>query len=217
MITAEPYPTPPPGIPNQVTSYLTGLIPAGVLDSGAAVVLTGLTVILVAVGHRHAHRGNWCSGWVSGPVAIITALIAASYGASGLPDLAGVSPGDADPRTILVEAATALAAAVLIAGATWPVAMHVAAVRGSPISLPALRDWVQTQRLHAGGGAAAGVVLAWIVDPMLCVAGAVLGLLVTELIEHLRGPVVPVTPAAPRDHRVVPAPVPGPTPISDEW
>jgi len=84
MITAEPYPTPPPGIPSQVTSYLTGLIPAGVVDTGIAVVLTGLTLILVAVGHRHARRENWFSGWVSGPAAIITSLVAATYAATGL-------------------------------------------------------------------------------------------------------------------------------------
>ncbi len=219
MITAEPYPTPTPsplsGIPEQVTGYLTGLIPPGIIGSGIAVALTGLTLLLAVLGHRHARQQNWCSGWLSGPLGIVIALFAASYAATGLPALAGVSPGDVDPRTILVEAAVALAVATLVTGAVWPVAVHVALYRGRPISLPVLRDWALTQRLPAAGGAAAGVVLAWIVDPMMTAAGAVLGLLVTGLVEHLRGPAVPVTPAPRREQQAMPAPVP--PPVSDEW
>lgn len=109
----------------------------------------------------------------------------------------------------------ALAVAILIVGAVWPVAVHVAAHRGHPISLLGLRDWAQTAPLHAAGGAAAGVVLAWIVDPMMCVAGAALGLLATALVEHLRGPAVPATPDPPREHRAASAPTT--PPISDEW
>lgn len=213
MVTAEPYPTPPPGIPNQVTSYLTGLIPAWVVDTSVAVVLTGLTVLLAVLAHHHARRGTWLGGWSSGPASIITALTAASYANSGLPALAGVSPGDLDPRTILVEAATALAAAALVTGATWPVAMHVAKHRGRPITVADLRAWVLAERLHAAGGAAAGAALSWIVfNPMLSGAGAVIGLLVTGTVERLRSPLVP---APPREHRAAPAPVP--PPISDEW
>lgn len=229
MITAEPYPTPSPsqtsGILDQVTQYLTKLIPPGVLDSAAAATLTVLTVILAAVGHRHARQQNWCSGWCSGPLGIVTALWAASYAATGLPALAGVAPGDMDPRTIIVEVAVALAVAVLIAGAVWPVAVHVAAHLGRPVSLLGLRDWAQTTPLHAAGGGAAGALLAWIVDPLFVVAGAALGLGTTWLVEHLRGPQVPrsesageahateSTPAPLREHRAAPPP----PPISDEW
>jgi len=229
VITAEPYPTPSPsqtsGILNQITEYLTKLIPPGVLGSGAAATLTVLTVILVAVGHRHARQQNWCSGWVSGPLGIVTALWAASYASTGLPALAGVAPGDTDPRTIIVEVAVVLFVAVLIAGAVWPVAAHVAAYRGRPVRLLGLRAWAQTTPLHAAGGAGAGALVAWIVDPLLCVAGGVLGLLITGLVEHLRGSQVPrsgsagdarateVTPAPVPEHRAAP-PTP---PISDEW
>jgi len=215
VIFAEPYPTPTPsplsGIPEQVTGYLTKLVPPGVLDSGAAVVLTGLTVILVAVGRHHQRRGVWCSGWLSGPLGIAAALWAASYANTGLPALAGVAPGDVDPRTIVVEVAVALFVAVLIAGAVWPVAVHVAAHRGRPVSLLGLRDWAQTAPLHAAGGAGAGALMAWIVDPMLVVAGAALGLGATWLLEHLRGPGVAAQTGAPREHRAAP------TPVSDEW
>lgn len=218
MITAEPYPTPTPGIPSQVISYLTGLIPPGIIDTGTAVALTGLTVILVVGGHRGGRRGNWCSGWVFGPLGIGSSLFAASYFVTGLPALAGVSLGDADPRTIVVEVAVALAVAVLVVGAVWPVAVHVAAHRGRPVSLPALRDWAQTAPLHAAGGAAEGVVLAWIVDPMMSAAGAVLGLLVTALVENMRvRAAVPVTPAPLREHRPARGPTAVPTPVSDEW
>jgi len=101
MSFAEPYPAPPPDLQHEVASYLGSLIPPGVIGSGVAVVLTGLTVILAVVGHRHARRGVWCSGWLSGPLGIAAALWAASYANAGLPALAGVSPGDVDPRTIL--------------------------------------------------------------------------------------------------------------------
>jgi len=219
MWLAEPYPTPPPGIPGMITGYLTGLIPAGVIDTTVAAFFAAVTVVLAALGYHHARRQTWLSGWVSGPVSIVTALIAASYGASGLPDLAGVDPSARAPQTFVVDATVALLAGAVVAGATWPVAAHLAAHRGSPITLADLRDWAQAQRLHAGGGAAVGAALAWIVlGPMLSVAGSVIGVLITGLIEHLRGPAGPATPAppaAPREHRVVPAPVP--PPISDEW
>lgn len=231
MITAEPYPTPSPsqtsGILDQVAQYLTKLIPPGVLDSGAAATLAGVTVILAALGHRHARQQNWCSGWVSGPLGIVTALAAASYAATGLPALAGVAPGDADPRTVVVEVAVALAVAVLLVGAVWPVAMHVAAYRGRPVTLLGLRAWAQTTPLHAAGGGAAGALLAWAVDPLLVVAGAVLGLGTTGLVEHLRGAQVDRsesagdaraaegTPTPVSEHRAARAPVP--PPISDEW
>jgi len=228
VITAEPYPTPSPsqtsGILDQVTGYLTGLIPPGVLGSGAAATLTVLTVILAALGVSHARRGVWCSGWCSGPLGIVTALFAVSYASTGLPALAGVAPGDVDPRTIVVEVAVALFVAVLITGAIWPVAMHVAAYRGRQISLLELRAWVLAERLHAAGGAGAGALAAWIVDPLLCVAGAGIGLLITGLVEHLRGPAVdrPESAGDARATEVTPAPVPEhraapPAPISDEW
>lgn len=228
MIFAEPYPTPSPsqtsGILDQITRYLTGLIPPGVLDSGAAATLAVATVILAALGHRHARQQNWCSGWCSGPLGIVTALAAASYATTGLPALAGVAPGDLDPRTIVVEVAVALFVAVLLAGAAWPVAMHVAAHLGRPVSLLGLRAWAQTTPLHAAGGGAAGALAAWAVDPLLVVAGAALGLGGTWLVEHLRGPAVPrsesagdaratdLTPAPAPEHRAAP-----PAPISDEW
>lgn len=227
MITAEPYPTPSPsqtsGILNQITEYLTKLIPPGVLGSGAAATLTVLTVILVAVGHRHARQQNWCSGWVSGPLGIVTALWAASYASTGLPALAGVAPGDTDPRTIIVEVAVVLFVAVLIAGAVWPVAVHVAAHLGRPVRLLGLRAWAQTTPLHAAGGGAAGALLAWAVDPLFVVAGAGIGLGITGLVEHLRGAQVDrngsagdtrateATPATLPEHRAARAP------ISDEW
>jgi len=227
VISAEPYPTPSPsqtsGILDQVTQYLTGLIPPGVLDSGAAATLTVLTVILAAVGHRHARQQNWCSGWCSGPLGIVTALWAASYAATGLPALAGVAPGDADPRTIVVEVVVALAVAVLIAGAVWPVEVHVAVHLGRPVSPLGLRDWAQMAPLHAAGGAGAGALLAWAVDPLLVVAGAALGLGITWLVEHLRGPQVPRSESAGEAHAAegIPTPVPEhratPPPISDEW
>jgi len=227
VITAEPYPTPSPsqtsGILDQVTRYLTGLIPPGVLESGGAATLAGVTVILAALGHRHARQQNWCSGWCSGPLAIVCALFATSYAATGLPALAGVAPGDMDPRTIVVEVAVALAVAVLFAGATWPVAVHGAAHLGRPVTLLGLRDWAQTTPLHAAGGAGAGALLAWAVDPLFVVAGAVLGLGATWLVEHLRGPAVDRSGSAgdARATEVTPAPVPEhratPPPISDEW
>lgn len=230
MITAE-YPTPSPsqtsGILDQISRYLTGLIPPGVIDSGAAATLTAATVILAALGHRHARSGVWCSGWCSGPLGIVCALFAASYASTGLPALAGVAPGDIDPRTVVVEVAVALAAAVLIVGAVWPVAVHGAAHLGRPVTLLGLRAWAQTTPLHAAGGAGAGALLAWILDPLFVVAGAVLGLLITWLVEHLRGAAVDrsgsagdtratgLTPAPVPEHRAARAPVP--PPISDEW
>lgn len=227
MITAEPYPTPSPsqtsGILNQATEYLTKLIPPGVLESGGAGTLAGVTVILAALGHRHARQQNWFSGWCSGPLGIVTALFAASYASTGLPALAGVAPGDVDPRTIVVEVTVALAVAVLIAGATWPVVIHVAAYRDRPVTLLGLRAWAQTTPLHAAGGGAAGALLAWAVDPLFVVAGAVLGLGATWLVEHLRGPAVERSESAgdARAAEGTPTPVPehraAPPPISDEW
>jgi len=217
MITAEPYPTPTPsplsGIPEQVTAYLDGLIPAGFVNTGVAAFFAVVTLILGALAHHHARRQTWLGGRLSGPVSIFTALVAASYGTSGLPNLAGVDSFARDPRSLAVDAALALLAAALVAGVAWPASVRLAAHRGRPVSLPVLRDWAQTAPLHAAGGAAAGVVLAWIVfSPLLCVAGAALGFLATGLVEHLRGPAMP---SPPHEHRSAPAPVP--PPISDEW
>ncbi len=223
MVLAEPYPTPPPGIPSQVTGYLTGLIPPGVIDTGIAAFFAAATLILAALAHHHARRQTWLSGWFSGPVGILAAAIAVSYGVSGLPALAGVDSFARDPRSLFVDAAVALLAAALVAGAVWPVAVHVAAHRGSPINLVDLREWAQTQRLHSGGGAAAGAAVGWIVlDPLLCVVGAVFGFLLTATVEHLRATGISVPPAEhprPRavqpEHRAQHAPVP-PAVVSDE-
>ncbi len=224
MMLAEPYPSPTPsplsGIPDQVTAYLSGLVPAGAVDTGISAFFTVATVILAALGYHHGRRGRWLSGWLSGPAAVLMALIAASYGATGLPNLIGVDSFARDPKALLVDGAVALLAAVLVAGAAWPVAAHVAAYRGRPITLVELKEWAQAERLHAGGGAAAGAAVAWIVlSPLLALAGAVIGLLVTAGVVTLRAPAVPAArpeqprpPAALPEHR---APVP--PPISDEW
>ncbi len=156
MALSEPYPTSPPsptsGIPAQVAAYLDGLFPVGLVDTEICVFFATATLILAALGYHHARRGTWLSGWLSGPVSVITSLIAASYGVSGLPDLFGVDPFARDPRSLLVDVAVALLVAALVAGAATPVAVHVAAHRGSPITLVDLREWAQTRRLHAGGG-----------------------------------------------------------------
>jgi len=220
MHLAEPYPSSPSGssIQDQVTSYLSGLVPPGLIDSGICVFFTVTTVILAALGYHHARRGKWLSGWLSGPSAVLTSLIAASYGVTGLPNLLGVDSFARDPRSLAVDAAVALLVAALVAGAAWPVAAHVAAYRGRPINLVALREWAQTQRLHAGGGAAAGAAVVWIVlGPLTCVVGAVLGLLITATVEHLRGPAIPSTQPEHPGPPVVPphAPV-SPAVVSDE-
>ena len=216
--TPPPSPSPLSGIPDQVTGYLTGLIPAGLIDTGIAAFFTAATLVLAALAHHHDRRQAWLCGWLSGPAAIFTALIAASYGTSGLPNLFGVDPFARDPRSFAVDAAVTLLVAALVAGAAWPVAAHVAAHRGSPITLAALRNWALAERLHAGGGAAAGAAGGWIVlGPLLCVAGAVIGALATAVVEHLRRPVTPVPPA---EHLRPPAALPrAPVPpavISDE-
>lgn len=163
-----------------------------------------MTVLLAALAYHRARRETWLGGWLAGPVSIITALVAGSYGVSGLPNLVGVDSFARDPRALLVDAAVALLAAAVVAGAVWPVLAHVAAFRGRPITVADLRDWAQTQRLHAGGGAAAGAAAAWIVlGPLLCAAGAVLGALATAVVEHLRGPAIP---AARPEHRRPPEP-----------
>jgi len=225
MNLAESYPTSPGGIQNQVTAYLSGLFPAGAFDTGIAAVFTIATLILAALGYRHARRQKWLSGWLSGPVAVLTALIAASYGMSGLPNLFGVDPLARDPKSLLAAVVVALLAAVLVAGAAWPVAAHASAYRGSPTTLADLKDWVlQGDRLYAGGGAAAGAAVAWIVlGPLTCVAGAVLGLLVTAVVVTLREPATRAgrpapmqPPTAQPEHPRPPAPAPVPPAVSDE-
>jgi len=213
MVLAEPYPTPPPGIPGMVTNYLTGLIPAGVIDGGIAALFAAVTLILAALAHNHARRQTWLGGWVSGPVSVITALIAANYGASGLPDLAGVDPFARDPQTLVIDVAVALLAGALVAVVAWPVAARYAARCGRPTSLAALREQARTQPLHAGGAAAAGAVAGWIaLGPLLSVAGAVIGFLITATVEHLRGPAVPEHLRRPP----VPPHAPVPPAVSDE-
>jgi len=216
MWLSEPYPSSPSGgsIQDQVTSYLSGLVPPGLIDTGVSAFFTVMTVIVAALGYHHARRGKWLSGWLSGPSAVLTALIAASYGVSGLPDLFGVDPSSREPRSLLVVAVVALLAAVLVAGAAWPVAAHASASSGSPISVQDLREWVFVERLHAGGGGAAGAAVAWIVfNPLLVLAGAVIGLLVTAVAVTLRAPA-----ARPEQTRppVVPPPAPVPPVVSDE-
>ena len=214
MLLAEPYPTPPPGIPGMVTNYLTGLIPAGVIDTTVSAFFAAATLILAALGHNHARRQTWLSGWFSGPVSILTALVAASYGVSGLPDLVGVDPFARDPQTFVVDVAVALLAGAVVAGAAWPVAARYAARCGRPTSVAALREWARARRLHAGGAAAAGAVAGWIAGgPLLCVAGAVIGALFVATVEHLRGP-----GAQPEHPRPPGAPPRAPVPpvVSDE-
>ncbi len=227
MWLSESYPISPASIQNQITAYLSGLIPAGAVDSGICAIFAVVTAILATLGYRHALRGKWLNGWLSGPSAVLTALIAASYGDTGLPSLAGIDPLARDPKSLLTASVVALLAGALVTAAAWPVAMHVAAYRGRPVSPLELRDWAQTTPLHAAGGAGAGALLAWAVDPLLIVAGAALGLLITWLVEHLRGPQVSRsesagdahategTPAPVPEHRAARAPVP--PPISDEW
>ncbi len=229
MIISEPYPTSPPGR-DQVTSYLSGLVPAGAVDTGICAAFTVVTVILAALGYRHAHSGKWLNGWLSGPVAVLTSLIAVSYGVTGLPSLFGVDPLAGDPRALLAAVVVALLAGALVAAAAWPVAAHVAAYRDRPITLANLREWVlQGDRLYAGGGAAAGAALAWIVrGPLTCVAGAVLGLLVTAVVVTLREPATRAARPAPTQPQaappgqtrppVVPPPARAPVPpaVSDE-
>ncbi len=219
MISGEPYPTSPSGgsIQDQITGYLTGLIPAGAVDSGICVVFTVVTALLAGLGYRHARRQKWLNGWLSGPSAVLTALIAASYGTSGLPGLFGVDPLARDLRSLLAAVVVALLAGALVAGAAWPVAMHVAAHLGCPISVQVLREWVLEERLHAGGGAAAGAAVAWIIlGPLICVMGAVIGLMVTAVVEHLRAPAAPVPPAEHPGPPVVPPHSPVPPVVSDE-
>jgi len=225
MITSEPYPTSPSGIQDQITAYLSGLVPPGLVDTGICAFFTVVTAILAGLGYHHARRQKWLSGWLSGPVAVLTALIAASYGVSGLPDLLGVDPLARDPKSLLTAVVVALLAGTLVAGAAWPVAVHASAYRGSPVTLQDLREWVlQGDRLYAGGGAAAGAALAWIVlGPLTCVAGAVLGLLVTAVVVTLRAPATPAVrpeqprpPAVPHEHRPPRAPVP-PVISDEDW
>jgi len=230
MITSEPYPSSPSrgSIQDQVTSYLSGLVPAGAVDTGICAFFTVMTVILAALGYRHAHRQKWLSGWLSGPVAVLTSLIAASYGTSGLPVLFGVDPSSRDPKSLLVAVVVALLAGALVAGATWPVAVHASAYRGSPITPVDLRDWViQGDRLYAGGGAAAGAAAGWIVlGPLLALTGAVIGLLVAVTVVTLRAPATPAARSAPMQPPaaqpgqvrppVAPPTVPAPPVVSDE-
>lgn len=225
MNLTEPYPTSPSGIQNQITSYLSGLVPAGAVDTGIAAVLTIATLILAALGYRHARRQKWLNGWLSGPVAVLTALIAASYGTSGLPALLGVDPSSSDPKSLFVAVVVALLAGALVAGAAWPVAAHASAYRGSPTTLADLKEWIlQGDRLYAGGGAAAGAAPAWIVlGPLTCVAGAVIGVLATVTVVTLRAPAIPAgrpaptqPPAAQPEHRPQSAPAPVPPTVSDE-
>ena len=220
MNLAEPYPTSPSptsGIQDQVTGYLTGLIPVGLVDTGIGATFTVMTMILAVLAHHHARRQTWLGGTVFGPAAIFTALIAASYGTSGLPNLVGVDSFSRDPRSLLVDAVVALLVAALVAGAATPVAVHVAAHRGSPINLADLRNWALAERLHSGGGAAAGAAVGWIMlGPLLCVAGAVIGLLVTAVVEHLRAPVIPAAQPEQRRPPVVPPHAPVPPVVSDE-
>ncbi len=229
MVLAEPYPTPSPsptsGILNQVTSSLSGLVPPGLVNTGIAGLFAVTTMILAALGYNHARRGSWLSGWLSGPVAVLTAVVAASYGASGLPTMAGVDQFALDPQAFVVDAVVALLAGALVGAAAWPVAAHASAYRGSPTTLADLRDWVlQGDRLYAGGGAAAGAAVAWIVlGPLMCVAGAVLGVLVTVTAVTLHDPATPAVrpgqprpPVLPQGHRPPPAPVP-PVVSDENW
>ncbi len=227
MIFAEPYPTSPGSIQDQVTSYLSGLVPPGAVDTGVCVAFTVVTAILAALGYRHAHRQKWLSGWLSGPAGVLAALIAASYGTSGIPNLVGVDPLAREPKSLLAAVVAALLAAALVAGAAWPVAAHVAAYRDRPITLQGLKEWALEERLHSGGGAAAGAAVGWIVlGPLLCVAGAVIGFLVTAMVEHLRAPAArsarsaPMQPPAAQPGQVrppvAPPTVPAPPVVSDE-
>jgi len=225
MNLAEPYPSSPSGgsIQDQITGYLSGLVPPGLIDSGVAAFFAVVTLALAALGYHHARRGKWLSGWLSGPSAVLTALIAASYGVTGIPNLVGVDPFSRDPKSLLVAVVVALLAAALVAGAAGPVAAHASAYRGSPITPTDLREWVlQGDRLHAHGGAAAGAAVGWIVlGPLLCVAGAVIGLLITAVVVTLREPAAPVArpehprpPVVPQVHR--PPSAPAPPVVSDE-
>lgn len=227
---AEPYPTSPSGIQNQITEYLSGLVPPGLIDTGIAAAFTIATVILAALGYHHARSGKWLCGWLSGPVAVLTSLIAASYGTSGLPALLGVDPLSRDPKSLGVAVVVALLAGALVAGAAWPVTVHASTYRGGPVTLGDLKEWVlQGDRLYAGGGAAGGAAAAWIVlGPLLSVAGAVLGLLITVTVVTLRAPATPAgrpaptqpgqtrAPVVPREHRPQSAPAPVPPAVSDE-
>ncbi len=215
MIFAEPYQSSPGGLQDQITNYLSGLVPAGAVNSGVAVVLAVVTVILATLGYHHARRGTWLNGWLSGPVAVLASLLAAFYAARGLPVFAGVAPTALDPRALFVDVVVALLAAVLVGGAACPVAAHVSASRGAPTTLTDLREWALTDRLPAAGGALAGGALAWIVvDPLTCVAGAVLGLLVTVTVVTLRSPAVarsaPTQPPAVQPGHPQPPAVPPP-------
>jgi len=237
MNLTEPYPTSPSGsnIRDQITSYLSGLVPAGLIDTGIAAAFTIATLILAALGYRHARRQTWLSGWLSGPVAVLTALLAASYGVSGLPSLVGVDPLSRDPKSLLAAVVVALLAGALVSGAAWPVAAHASAYRGSPTTLADLKDWaLQGDRLYAGGGAAAGAALGWIVlGPLLSAAGAVIGLLVTAVVVTLRAPAIPAArpehprppaappeqprpPVVPQEHRPPHAPV-APVVSDEDW
>jgi len=222
MVLSEPYPSSPSGgsIQDQITSYLSGLVPPGLIDTGVAAFITVVTVLLAALGYHHARRGKWLSGWLSGPSAVLTSLIAASYGVSGLPALFGVDPLARDPKSLFAAVVVALLAAALVAGATWPVAVHASAYRGSPITPVDLREWVlQGDRLHAGGGAAAGAAVGWIVlGPLLSVAGAVIGLLVTATVVTLREPATQAARSERPEHPRPPVPPHAPVPpvISDE-
>lgn len=227
MWLAEPYPTPAPsptsGILNQVGGYLGGLVPPGLLDSGIALTFAVPAVILAALGYNHTRRGTWLSGWLSGPSALIFALIAASYGASGLPALLGTGsfdPGAPDPRSLVVSVVVAVLSGALVAGAAWPVAAHISAYRGEPTTLADLREWILVERLPAAGGAMGGGALAWItLGPPTCVAGAVLGLLVTVTVVTLRAAAIPAARSAPTRPPVAqPEPrTPAHPTISDEW
>ncbi len=226
MNLSEPYPTPTPsplsGIPDQITGYLSGLVPAGLVDTGIAVVFAVPAVILAALGYHHTRRGTWLSGWLSGPSALIFALIAASYGVRGLPNLlgkGGFDPAYPDMQSLLVSIVVALLAAILVGGASWPVAVHVTAYRGSQLTLVDLKGWVlQGDRLHAAGGAGAGAAVAWIgFDPLLCAAGTVIGLLVTVVVMTWRAtPAVRSAPTRPPVAQPEPRSPAHPT-ISDEW
>lgn len=227
MIFAEPYPTPAPsptsGILNQVTSYLGGLVPPGAVDSGIAVVFAVPAVILAALGYHHTRRGTWCSGWVSGPSALVFAVIAAAYGATGLPALLGTGsfdPSAPDPRSLVVSVVVAVLSGALVAGAAWPVAAHISAYRGEPTTLTDLREWILVERLPAAGGAMGGGALTWItLGPPTCVAGAVLGLLATVTVVTLRAAAIPAARSAPTRPPVAqPEPrTPAHPTISDEW
>ena len=228
-LVAEPYPTPSPsptsGILNQVTTSLSGLVPPGLVDTGIAAVFAVVTVILAALGYHHFRRGTWLNGWLSGPSAVLASFIAAFYAASGLPVFAGVDPTALEPRSLFIDVVVALLAAVLVAGAAWPVAAHISTYRGEPTTPTDLREWVLTDRLPAAGGAVGGAALAWIVvTPVLCLAGAVIGVLSTVTVVTLRAaPVARTAPTPPPrvahpQPQAVPPPVSAPTrpAISDE-